>query len=275
MPISCTFLFVALSALPAAAQAPAQASQSPTTAEWLAKGSSWWGKSYQVKPTKTAPQSISLIILDRNGNDFRADMLWNGRHLRYVAGKVDGDRIEWSAAPGERNQGHFNAGTIKGKRIDIKYFKTKDTPVEDGTLILEFQPVNAIRLSGDGRERLQNAALKIGGAALAHAAAVQAANQGDNDAFTVAFVVVALSARNVAIESALRDLFPRLSGRQSGDVRLLVTRAIEDGLSRTNRDEQAAKQRLINDLRQIDPEFADVAQAADFIYAIYQACRGR
>jgi hypothetical protein len=80
-------------------------------------------------------------VLERDGNSFRAD-LWNvNHHQRFVVGNVREGKIEWNGAPGETDRGDYNVGTINGKRIDIKYYRSKGDTEADGTFYLMYQGI--------------------------------------------------------------------------------------------------------------------------------------
>ncbi len=389
--------------IPAQGQAtipPAETRQSQDPAKLFTKGSLWTGTNYQVRPTKitSKPNAIALIITERDGNNFKAEMLGSGKHMRIVVGSVAGEKIEWSGAPGQAKPGHYNVGAINGKRIEIKYFKTKGDPVEYGSLTLElatpltdlltegsvwrggeqqtstrYVPIEIVitnrtgdtftanmifggkvhrRLEGkiekddiswwgakdekkpgslhagkisggsitgtftinpDGMgeklafnfervaqvagnplnqidpnwnpwnfegkfaanpNRQQQAAGKIVFAVLAHKAAEQAA-QSDPNIVNFLLLKSLLAARDGAIDGALRDLAPNLTARQAGDVRELIVAAAEGSLDIRNLDAQAAKQRLVADLRGINPDLAEAAAFVDFLYLVHRATNRR
>jgi hypothetical protein len=110
---------------------------------------------------------------------------------------------------------------------------------------------------------------------LGHAVARDAAQQPNAGPPEVFAEQLALVVRNAAIESALGDLFPRLNARQRRDIRLLISDAIDGRLNLFNQNQQNAKQRLINDLRGIDPNLADAAILADFIYWLHETAQMR
>jgi hypothetical protein len=125
--------------------------------------------------------------------------------------------------------------------------------------------------NGPTQQQLQQAGGKVIIAALAHAAArdlAQQPNAGPRDAFAEQ---IALAVRNAAIDSALGDLFPRLNTHRRRDIRLLISDAIDGRLNLFNQHQQKAKQRLIKDLRTIDPNLAEAAALAEFIYGVHQA----
>jgi hypothetical protein len=378
----------------------AETRQSPDAAKLFTKGSLWSGTNYQLRPTKitSKPNAIALIVTDRDGDNFKGELLLDGKRLRNVVGTVAGEKIEWAAAPGQAKPGHFNVGTINGKRIDIKYFKTKGDTTEDGSLTLElatpladllttgsvwrggeqqtptrYVPIGlvitertgdtfradmifngkvhrklegkiekddiswwgvkgqpkpgslhagkivggsitgtfTINPDGSGEKlafnfervaqvagntpsrvdpnwnpwnfegkfaanpnRQQQAAGKIVAAVLFHAL-VEEVWKSDPSFLNLVIFTSARNARDNAIDGALRDLAPNLSGRQILDIRLLITRTAEGRLDIRNLQERAAKDRLIADLREINPDLADAAVLADFLYIVHQATSRR
>ncbi len=127
--------------------------------------------------------------------------------------------------------------------------------------------------NGPTKEQLQQAGGKVVIAIVADRIADEAAkgpNAGPGDIFAAQ---VARGVRDAAIESALRDLFPRLSARQRRDIRLLTSNAVDGRLNLLDQTQQKAKQRLINDLRDIDENLADAAVLADFIYWLHQTAQ--
>jgi hypothetical protein len=125
--------------------------------------------------------------------------------------------------------------------------------------------------NGPTQAQLQNATAKIIIAVIAHEAARRQLQKANPDFGDILAETLARKIRDVAIESATRDLFPGLTQRQSRDVQSLVSSALDGRLNLGNGDAQAAKQRLVNDLRANNPDMANAAVIADFIYAIYQA----
>jgi hypothetical protein len=135
--------------------------------------------------------------------------------------------------------------------------------------------------AGPTPPQIQNAAGKIGLAVLADLAARKIledtlanpnANPFEKDLARGA-AKIAREARDALIQSALRDLFPRLTPRQAGDIQFLISQAADGRLNIANLNQQEAKQRLINDLRAISPDLANAAAVADLIFAIYQGSR--
>ncbi|EMI53061.1 family 16 glycoside hydrolase [Rhodopirellula sallentina] len=74
----------------------------------------------QIQPSsvwRSSDAVLELLILDRNGEDFRARMKVGKRIIREVRGTVKNDRISWLAKDvhpvGENRQGGDNLGTIR------------------------------------------------------------------------------------------------------------------------------------------------------------------
>jgi hypothetical protein len=144
-----------------------------------------------------------------------------------------------------------------------------------GEKVVALRPAFPPPQNGPTKEQLQNAGGKIVVAAVAHATARELAakpNAGFAEKLAESF---ALGLRDAAIEGAVGDLFPRLSPGQRRDVQFLISDAVDGRLKLFNLNQQAAKQRLIQDLRAIDPDMADVAVIADFIYFVHQAWQQR
>ena len=177
--------------------------------------------------------------------------------------------------------------TVKTPGKSSRWHSVSSGPNADGCFVAEFSPQNlqthlgqAVApfafpnppLGGNGptQQQLENGAVKIVFAVIAHAVAEQAARQPNAGLLEQIAVGIALAARDEAIRSAIKDFFPALTPRQSADVNRLVIAAANGALNLNNLDQQQAKQRLAADLRAIDPNLANVAIVADFIYAVHQ-----
>lgn len=123
--------------------------------------------------------------------------------------------------------------------------------------------------NGSTQARMAQAAIKIGAAALTHKIARDAAARPGAGLAEILAEQIARTVRDAAIESALADLFPRLTDRQARDVQRLISSYL-DGLRILDGSAQRAKQRLIDDLRTIDANLADIAVIADFLYITSQ-----
>lgn len=124
--------------------------------------------------------------------------------------------------------------------------------------------------NGPTQQQMENGAVKIVLACVAHAIAKQAAEAPNAGFAEFLALQLAINVRDQAIRSALNDLFPGLSPRQSSDLQRLISPATDGRLNLNNLDQQQAKQRLAADLRAIDPNLANVAVIADFIFTIHQ-----
>lgn len=116
---------------------------------------------------------------------------------------------------------------------------------------------------------------KILGAAVAHAVAVDRVQNGEGGLLDGLIIETARSARDAAIKSALDDLFLGLSRDESVTAGRMVCLALDGRLTLDEYNEQAAKDRLIEQLRAGDPDFAAAAEVADFIYRVARAARSR
>lgn len=105
----------------------------------------------------SARLNLSLRVLERDGNTFRAKIVAGNTVDRTVAGTVDGGRIAWLAKDvqaAKGGPGGDNTGTIRGDRIDVEY----RSAVGNGTFTLlrsnalESHP----RLSSDGENRSEH-----------------------------------------------------------------------------------------------------------------------
>jgi hypothetical protein len=128
--------------------------------------------------------------------------------------------------------------------------------------------------AGPTQEQQLNAVAKIVAAALAQALAEKVVKDaraaGREPALgEVLAVGLAKTFRDAAIKSAIQDLFPRVTPRQSGGIQGLISGAIDGRLNYQN------KNQVIDDLRRIDQDLGDLAVIADFIYATHQASRKR
>jgi hypothetical protein len=182
------------------------------------------------------------------------------RKINYTV-RTPGKSSRWnSISPGPDAQGYF-----------VAEFTQQNLQTHLGQAAAPFAFGNPpVGGNGPTQQQLENGALKMVIAILAHLAAEDAARQPNAGFGALVFVSVALAARDEAIRSGLQDLFPALTPRQSADVRRLVIAAANGNLNLNNVDQQQAKQRLANDLRAIDPNLANVAVIADFIFAVHQ-----
>jgi len=129
--------------------------------------------------------------------------------------------------------------------------------------------------TGPTRAQMDAAVGNIIGAVIAHLVADEAVKRNPDSFFAQAAAGVALGVRDNAVREATRNLFPRLTPRQTGDVSLLITNALDGRLNLFGATQEAAKGRLINDLRTIDNTMADVAMVADFIYLLHTNFQNR
>jgi hypothetical protein len=127
------------------------------------------------------------------------------------------------------------------------------------------------RAGGADEQAVQRAIAKILLAAVANAVGQQ---QPDNLGEVIA-QQLALRLRDEAILSAVGDLFPQLTPAQRQGVRRVLCLSLDGQLNLDNLDRQAARDRLMTQLRQANPDVGAAAEVADFIYRVHQANRGR
>jgi hypothetical protein len=203
-------------------------------------------------------------------------------------------KLTWTLRPGAYTYLNNSSGgkifarqfacVVKAGGKDGRWTWTLNGADANGNFVMEFTqdtlraqlggqvvggPGTAPPPNGPTQQQMQNATVKILIAAIAHHAAKKAREKPGAGLGEAVAEGLALGVRDGAIQSALRDLFPRLTPRQSGDVQRLLSSALDGQLILDN-DAQQAKQRLINDLRNVDPNLADAAVIADFIYMVSQ-----
>jgi hypothetical protein len=113
----------------------------PPGTDLFAKGSVWRGTTTGATPSAAA-QNIEIVISERDGEKFKAEMRYLGRHLRDIVGTAAEGKIQWSGAPGQKKPGVLNVGTVTDTRIDAHFTLTgpggRD---QEGTVILRFAGV--------------------------------------------------------------------------------------------------------------------------------------
>src|SRR5262249_38683393 len=108
-------------------------------AAFFVKGSVWRGKCYESKPVSLPAATFEIIVNQKEGEKFRAEVYWNGEHVRDVEGTVVGGAIRWGGAAGDVHPGVSNAGKINGKHIDIEYSgRLGNGLVQEGTISLDY-----------------------------------------------------------------------------------------------------------------------------------------
>lgn len=122
---------------------------------------------------------------------------------------------------------------------------------------------------GPTQQQLEAAAGNIIVAVIADEIAKAALRDDPNSILNRIGAGIAFEARNGAIRGAVGNLFPQMSPLQRNDLQLLISNAIDGRLNLRNVGQDQAKVRLINDLRNIDPDMANAAIVADFIYSVY------
>jgi hypothetical protein len=110
-------------------------------------------------------------------------------------------------------------------------------------------------------QQLLNAAIEVAGAIVADAI-------GKNPAAPDWVRVLALVGRDPIIDGALHDAFPGLRPSQVKAIRFFIVSMLDDKLTVTKFIKHFSKEALMDLLRQADPDLADVAELADFIYNI-------
>ena len=130
-------------------------------------------------------------------------------------------------------------------------------------------PAPTPRGSSDARdEQIATAFLKAVAALAVNAVASDPSNS-DLQRFA------ARELRNAVVASALRDAFPDLSQRQAKDVAYFIGAELDGKLNAGNVAVHFTKQYAMDQLRAIDPNLADVAQLADFLYRLHGAVSAR
>jgi hypothetical protein len=146
-----------------------------------------------------------------------------------------------------------------------------------GVVVANAAPFAPFQPTGNGptQEQMGAAIVKIMIAAVAQKVAKDKAARPNPTFGEMLAEGFAKGVRDSAIDSALRDLFPRMTGRQARDVQFLISEILDGRLDYGNLDQQATKQRLVNDLRAANADLADAAVVADFVFGVYQASRRR
>lgn len=82
-------------------------------------GSLWRGREYQLAKSFVA---VDIEVLERDGDHFRAQMRWDGRHGRFIEGTITKDgKVEWRGAKDERNAGTPHTGQLAGTKLEGEY----------------------------------------------------------------------------------------------------------------------------------------------------------
>jgi hypothetical protein len=105
----------------------------PGSADRFAQGSVW-------RSTNNRGGPLEVIVLERDGDNFRAEMRGNGRHLRNIEGTVANGKITWQGAAGESNPGGYNVGVIKDNSIQVRWFSSPNSTVPRGAFTLTLVP---------------------------------------------------------------------------------------------------------------------------------------
>jgi hypothetical protein len=122
-------------------------------------------------------------------------------------------------------------------------------------------------------EEVGHGIAKVLAAAVAHAIAVDRAEKSEGGLLDSFVIELARKARDEATQSALGDLFPGLSITEAAIARRVICLALDGELAVYRYNEQAAKVRLIEQLRRQKPAFGMAAEVADFIDRVAQANR--
>lgn len=101
------------------------------------KGAIWRGAEVQIGGRA---EPIEIEILSRDGDTFRADMRWRGRHGRYIEGTVKDGALSWRGAKGEPRPGVPHTGKITGKRVEGEFTTTVRGREQRLTFRLEYVP---------------------------------------------------------------------------------------------------------------------------------------
>ncbi len=258
-----------------------------------------------VAPDRLA-RTVRYVLACRQASDGVLEKSWPGG--LWTVGKrfkgmpvrgVDEDAVKFNTSVADAYLGlyeKFKAGTATQKEVDAVFadFQVKAPKVrkllEDrygdryvqalangGTVPAAEtalkQPVAPPRLATAPRqEQMGQAVTKIGVALAAYLAATKLMQKNPDDRAALIGAGLALRGRDAAIESALADLFPSLSPRQAGDIQKLATSILE-GKRTLDPDAQKAKDRLIADLRTANPDLAEAAMIADFVFTLSQLPR--
>jgi hypothetical protein len=125
--------------------------------------------------------------------------------------------------------------------------------------------------TGPDEQAVQRGIAKILLAALANVAA----QEQPKDLGEAIAQQLAIRLRDEAIQSAVGDLYPQLTPAQRQGVRRVICLALDGRLNLENLDRQAARDRLMGQLRQANPDASAAAEVADFIYRVHLAYRAR
>jgi hypothetical protein len=205
-------------------------------------------------------------------------------------------RLKWTVKPGDYTYlADQNNVRIQATRFSYRVQTPGKTsrwscnsngPGANGSFTVEFTPENLRTHTGEvlvmrppfqpppqngpTQEQMNAAGGKVILAVIAHAAAREVVRKNPNGIAEQIAEGIAKGVRDEAMRSALRDLFPGLTQGQSRDIQTLLSGAADGRLNIRNLGQQEAKQRLINDLRSRNPDLADAAAVAEFIYVIHQ-----
>ena len=114
---------------------------------------------------------------------------------------------------------------------------------------------------------IQRAITKIVGAAIANAVVNQKKDGGLAESIARA---AAQKLREVAIDSALEDIYPMMSMRERRTTRIVICLVLDGELSIRNLAAETAKEEILAELKRRDPDLAKEVEIADFIFDIFQ-----
>jgi hypothetical protein len=126
------------------------------------------------------------------------------------------------------------------------------------TTALAQTPASSTKFDDEASKR---AVVKILGAGIAHAA-----SQGESDDFGEAILrALAARLRNELVESAMTDVFPKMSASEARAARLVICLALDGNLNLQKLNQQQSKEELIAKLKEANPQIGNAADIADFI----------
>src|SRR5205085_1546931 len=108
----------------------------PGTGDLFYKGSIWKGTEQQG----SSVVMVEIEVLERNGENFRADLSFSGRHGRYIEGRIKEGAITYGGAKGEPRPGAPHSGTIRGAVIEGMFTVPQGSQQGNWTFKFDYVP---------------------------------------------------------------------------------------------------------------------------------------
>lgn len=122
--------------------------------------------------------------------------------------------------------------------------------------------------AGPTGPQIQDGVVKTLFAVVQHVAIREIENDPEPSFLQLVLAQTLRQTRDETVGAAVKDLFPQLSVAEKAKVRQMVCLAFDGNLTPANLTALEAKERLIADLRKVNPDFGTAAEVADFLYQV-------